>query len=389
MKMKLFIVLAGLVFFSQAAHGRFARVEVEKVPVAKLLANLEAKLKTPKGNEDKAMLEFQIGRLHSMAYAVKTEEVDIRKDPLAGIAQGSSEMQPFYGYGFGDFKQFSVTKEADEKRMTLARDHLRRAIMHLRKALELNPALEQAKLGLAWCLDQTGEKPQAMTLYRQVINSNFDREVYRGGLRGSSIVEETAGYLLALLDEKKDAAEITDIKQKQEMVSKNFRAVTPIVVPLQPGVSKDEFMRPARVTFDLDGDGPRAYSSWTASSKAGWLVYDGARSGKITSGLELFGRNTFWIFWRDGYEALSALDADNNGWIEGEETDGLAIWNDRNGNGVSEPGEVVSLRDCGIEALSCRSRPGADGFLYSEGGVLFRDGQRGDSVDWIVDQAAD
>ena len=66
-------------------------------------------------------------------------------------------------------------------------------------------------------------------------------------------------------------------------------------------------------------------------------------------------RRTFWCFWENGYQALASLDDDGDGWLTGKELDGLAVWRDTNGNGVSEPGEVKTLSECGIAALRCRA----------------------------------
>jgi hypothetical protein len=64
----------------------------------------------------------------------------------------------------------------------------------------------------------------------------------------------------------------------------------------------------------------------------------------IESGRQLFGSVTWWMFWRDGYQAPAALDDDGNGWLEGNELAGIAIWRDLNGNGVCDPSEIISLR---------------------------------------------
>ncbi len=384
-------LLAGLLFTSVAtsisivspAEAKFAGVQVQKVPVERLLANLEKRLNSRGTPQDRAMLAFQIGRLHSMAYAYKTEEADCREEAEPATS-GGSEAKPFYGVGVSDYNQFEVVEESDSKRKTTADGHLRQAIVYLNKAIALDPKLTQAKLGLAWSYDQSRHKLKALQLYRAVLKESYEKEKTSGGFRGTSVVAETVDYMIPLLDPKTDAKEIADIKAKKETVDKNFRAVTPIVVSLKPGVSRASLMQDARISFDLDGNGPKMYASWPTLN-AGWLVYDKDGSGIVSSGLDLFGRSTFWIFWKHGYDALSALDADNDGVVEGAETEGLAIWQDANCNGVSDPGEVRSLKDCGIASLSCRSEVGADGFFGSPGGVHFTDGKIGESVDWVVE----
>jgi tetratricopeptide (TPR) repeat protein len=384
MKPKALLAIAALMLFPGIAEGKFASVELQKVPISKLLSNLETRVNLPKVTaDDKAMLEFQIGRLHSMAYAARTEEMECRKNVAAESTPGSFAYEPWWGYGATGFRQFTVEAESDKAKLAAAKAHLNQAIVHLKKALALKPSLDQAKLALAWCLDQSERKSEALPLYREVVKASFEREKNKAGFHGTSVVEETVGYIIPLLDPKKDAKEIADLQSKKDLVSNTFRTVTPIVVPLRAGLANAQLMQPAQIVFDLDGNGPRKYSSWP-SADAGWLVYDGSGSGSVSSGLELFGASTFWIFWRNGFEALSALDADNNGVIEGSEKQGLAIWRDANCDGVSDRGEVRSLDACGIESLSCRASEGENGFLQSRDGVRFKNGDVGQTVDWLL-----
>ena len=120
------------------------------------------------------------------------------------------------------------------------------------------------------------------------------------------------------------------------------RPITPIVVSLRNGAAaRDLENHSARVAFDADGTGLQKHWTWITRD-AGWLVYDPHNTGKITSGLQLFGGVTFWMFWENGYQALAALDDDGDGMLTGRELKGLAIWQDLNGNGVCERGDVTS-----------------------------------------------
>jgi hypothetical protein len=115
-------------------------------------------------------------------------------------------------------------------------------------------------------------------------------------------------------------------------------------------------------------------------------VYDADRRGRITSALQWFGDVTFWLFWKNGYEALGALDDDADGELKGTELRFLAIWQDRDSDGVSDPGEVRPLADHGIIGLSCRFTPG-DGILVaakSDRGVRFADGRAQATYDVII-----
>ena len=146
--------------------------------------------------------------------------------------------------------------------------------------------------------------------------------------------------------------------------------------------------RLARVRFDADGSGPR---EWTwITPEAGWLVYDADDRGTITSALQLFGGVTFWLFWSNGYEPMRALDDDANGELSGAELQHLAIWHDRNRDGVSDRGEVQSLAAHGIVALSCDyvAGDGARFAAVSPRGVRFSDGRTRPTYDVILNHSA-
>ena len=139
------------------------------------------------------------------------------------------------------------------------------------------------------------------------------------------------------------------------------------------------------MAFDADGSGLPRQWTWIHPT-AGWLVHDPERKGQITSALQWFGNVTFWLFWANGYEALSALDDDDSGALTGEELRDLAIWHDRNTNGISEPGEVRPLSDHGIVGLSCRYVDG-DGITlaaFSPDGVQLTNGRTRTSYDVLL-----
>ena len=97
----------------------------------------------------------------------------------------------------------------------------------------------------------------------------------------------------------------------------------------------------------------------------------------------MLGGATFNILWRDGYEALTALDRDGDGWVRGDELAHLAVWCDANGDGICQSEELHSLSELGITGLSTRAVKHPDGFPYSPDGVEYLNGKRGPSFDWI------
>ena len=231
----------------------------------------------------------------------------------------------------------------------------------------------------------------AIKEYRRVVEQAWPSEQKIKALMPSQrlFTHEAAGYLIPLLDKNRDAAEIADLRAKQADIDARPRAITPVAIPLTDDLPAHAIVdRLARVRFDADGSGPR---EWTwITPDAGWLVYDANGRGRITSALQWFGDVTFWLFWSNGYEPMRALDDNADGELSGAELKHLAIWHDRNRDGVSDAGEVRPLASHGIVALSCDYVDG-DGTRFaavSPRGARFADGTTRPTYDVILHHSA-
>jgi len=367
-----------------------------------------------------ARLHYELARLHAMRYSLKIEEFVALADarfskwvkenvnpfgpaPAAGDASPLVRMplmgneRPYFGHethnrfppnfqrhrhidGIPPRRRRQYGKPSEEE----ARKHLAAAIEHYRQALKLNKNHLPAQLGLGWCLEQAGDKAAAVESYRKALALAWKKEGNKDYYPYDSFVQETAHYLLPLLDPEKDAQEIEKIKGYAEAMRKKSRAITPLVVPLEDDATFAELVdHDASVRFDLDGSGFQRPWGWI-TPRAAWLVWDPRDSGKITSGLQMFGSVTFWIFWNNGYEALSALDDNGDGVLSGHELEGLALWHDRNTNGVSDPGEVQTVESWGVQSLSCHYCRHPTGIVFSPRGVVFQGGTARPTYDWIA-----
>lgn len=115
------------------------------------------------------------------------------------------------------------------------------------------------------------------------------------------------------------------------------------------------------VKFDFDGDGIKTGTGWIASDD-GILVFDRNGNSMIDNGTELFGVDTIK---QDGQKAINGLDAlrdlDSNGdgTFDASDIDfaKVSVWQDINGNGISEGGELKSLAELGITSIGLTGQP--------------------------------
>lgn len=376
------LLALALLAAAPVAEARFLRPDLEQVPLEALLANLE---KIAAKEAKNAGVRVNLARAHAMAYALKTDSAQVWK--------GREKNGVWFGHTPAHVP-FQVKKAADPAKAKEARAHLEQAIAWYEEALKVDGKNLTAALGLAWCLDQAGLRMKAVASYRQVIEEGWAKEgaMKFGPLGGNYVTAEAAGYLLPLLDKEKDGEEIAALKEKIARLKRLPRPITPIAVPLRDGLRAADLADPeARVRFDADGTAlPRRWT-WITPDAA-WLVHDPKGTGRIDSALQLFGNVTFWMFWEDGYQALSVLDRDGDGWLTGAELTGLALWHDADGDGISGPGEVRPLLAYGIVALACRGIPDTnhpDRHLHAPVGVRFRDGSSRPTFDLLLRPAAE
>lgn len=105
--------------------------------------------------------------------------------------------------------------------------------------------------------------------------------------------------------------------------------------------------------FDILGNGGNQNTAFVTGGDA-FLALDRNGNGRIDSGRELFGDQDGAA---NGYEELRKLDANGDGVIDALDPvfDALLLFKD-NGNGLTEPGELITLREAGIAEISLRYR---------------------------------
>lgn len=374
-----FLILAVAAVAVGPAFGMYLQPMLDKVPVAKLVENLE---KIAKEEPKSVQALLNLGRAHGMAYAQKLDKLPVWKGREKNGAWPGFEPK-FVPFG-------PVTKADDAKAKAAATAHLDSARKAYQQALEMDKDNLVIRLGIAWLTEQAGKTEEAIKQYRAVAADAWEKkekDLKSLGLGGHTLTAEVAGYLTPLLDAEKDKEEIATLKDRVATLKKLPYPITPIAVPLADGLTAADLEAPAaKVKFDVNGSGLVREWSWI-TPKAAWLVYDPTADGKITSGRQLFGNVTFWMFWSNGYGPLAALDDDRDGKLSGKELAGLSLWHDANGDGVSDPGEVKPLSEYGIVAVSCKWQVltgHADTIAFSPTGVTYKDGTTRPTFDLVL-----
>ncbi len=184
--------------------------------------------------------------------------------------------------------------------------------------------------------------------------------------------------------------------------------VSPVSLLWDPQTDVRDYL--SYVQFPLQPGDSQGWYSWHASAATPLVVYDPARSGKISSADQLFGN---WSFggnnsaglmpvaagisrrqmqpWPDGFAALASLDANSDGRLSGVELNDLALWFDNNQDGLSQAGEVRSLEEEGVTALffqAERRDPVTKDLFAPIGYERLVNGKivRGGAVDWFAER---
>lgn len=126
--------------------------------------------------------------------------------------------------------------------------------------------------------------------------------------------------------------------------SKKVDVSAGIWLPHTPKLFKDSLRH-----FDITGDSKIDLTEWILPNPSDALLVM-PENGKVTNALQLFGTAGGYL---NGYEKLALVcDKDNNGWVEGEELEGLKLWIDHNNDAVCQISEMEELSAYGVTKIS-------------------------------------
>ncbi|HTQ86475.1 MAG TPA: hypothetical protein VMI93_09705 [Candidatus Solibacter sp.] len=390
----------------RAARAEWAIRTSEPVPVRRLVKNIQSYIDV---HPNDAQGYYVLGRVHSRAFAEGTETLttyqprgtfSAGENPSASLPEVSGPEQ-----SIEEQRRKGIAAPDSE-----AIVHLTESIRNYRRAVQLGPREALYFLGLGWMLEQgiryaeqveapftdkparvaqTEWRKQALVAYRRAYALRIDADMkkeYFGPGADTDISREAGEGILRLLDVARatpeEMAEIALVSVAVKKMTAKGTAITPIIFPLPGPAPLDALLASqSHVAFDLAGDGRPVEWPWV-NADAAFLVWDPGNQKRIVSGRQLFGNATWWMFWRDGYQALAALDDDGNGWLEGSELAGIAVWRDLNGNGICDPGEVISLREAGIARIAVKAAGSEGETQFNLQGIQFEDGTYVPTYDW-------
>lgn len=387
------------------SFGKWA--PTEKVPLDRLMANVRSQFAQ---YPDQAEAHYLLGRLESLAYSGQADSVQVFR---AGADDGLPPV------AFWSWVQETADNSARPTSVTAAtRDLFFSSIEHYHQAIALNSTRSLYHFSLAWMAEegqrlggQLGVHPADLSIgntsltWRMLAIREYDlaeslegepNQVGPGRVLALEAGRALVDVLRAEIQERKaralserDKAFVADAEQhiqtiqaKLSRISRLPRAITPLIFSPRPNARLNDLLSLREVYFDLDGFSDGRSWRWVANDTA-ILVWDPERNGRILSGRQMFGTVTWWMFWKDGFEPLAALDNNGDGWLTGSELDGVSVWQDRNGNGVSDPGEVMTAQMYGIAAIRVRPEGREDGVRVGLQAVRMKDGRALKLFDWV------
>lgn len=180
------------------------------VPVAKVLEPLTA---LAESNPNDALVRYRLARTHAAAYGLKSETVP--------VISGKESDGAWFGLN-PQHLPFEVRRVDDPAKLKAANEHLDRATARYREVQRIEPENLSARLGLAWCLLQSGDKTTAMAEFRAVIDAAWikEKDFRPVDWKAQSVVLEGAGQLSQLLDKKEDAKEIAALNERSGQLKK-------------------------------------------------------------------------------------------------------------------------------------------------------------------------
>src|SRR5262245_31803682 len=108
-------------------YALYARPDLEKIPVQRLIDNLEMSLEDDPKNVE---LRYNLARVYAMAWALKSDTIEVQK--------GKEKMGAWFGFEPSNVP-FKPVKTDDKEKMEAARKMLAKAINTYEEVVKMDP----------------------------------------------------------------------------------------------------------------------------------------------------------------------------------------------------------------------------------------------------------
>lgn len=137
-----------------------------------------------------------------------------------------------------------------------------------------------------------------------------------------------------------------------------IKNIDPLVLDINGNGIELKSYQDANVLFNMDTDSYKEQTGWVASTD-GFLVHDKNSDGIINNITEMFSE-FYTTGVSNGLQALTTLDSNSDGVFNSSDTafGTVRVWQDANGNGQTDAGELKTLASLNITNISLNGTPG-------------------------------
>ncbi len=186
--------------------------------------------------------------------------------------------------------------------------------------------------------------------------AGFDIAVFAGAISTYSIT--TVNGTITVTDNAPTANgndgtdTITGIEQLQFSGGASINIAAPIILDLDGNGVRTVSAATSNARYDLDGDGLTDDTSWIGNTE-GFLFLDRDSNGTVTNAGE-FSFIDDVAGAKSDLEGLKAFDSNNDGILSALDTrfSEFRVWQDRDGDGAAEEGEILSLTTAGVRSIN-------------------------------------
>ncbi|MBR0984321.1 hypothetical protein JQ642_10320 [Bradyrhizobium liaoningense] len=223
-----------------------------------------------------------------------------------------------------------------------------------------------------------------------------DTAYYNGVMSTYSIVTSAGSVQVTDNSTANGSDGVDTLTSIERLIFRNGETVTlaaPIILDLDGLGVETTTASQSSARFDIDGNGTADDTSWIGTMEA-FLFLDRDRNG-IVSGISELSFADDVAGARSDLEGLRAFDSNRDGMLSADDIrfSDFNLWQDRNGDGRAQDGEILSLATAGVRSinLTASATEGSWEFgstvVVNRGSYTRTDGHTMDYVDAALTQA--